>query len=110
MELNYKKLVLDYLNEASVLITETNIPNKENLTYFGDKDEAHWIYNFTLAPLILFTLTKGDSSELRKWSMTMPPAKNGLWGAYSEIIPTILKQAKDPNYVLEVPVPSNSNG
>jgi len=71
------RLVLDYLNEASVLITETNIPNKENLTYFGDKDEAHWIYNFTLAPLILFTLTKGDSSELRKWSMTMPPAKNG---------------------------------
>ena len=40
----------------------------------------------------------------------MPPAKKGLWGAYSEIIRTIMKQAKDPNYVLEVPVPSNSNG
>jgi len=71
------RLILDYLDKRSVLITETNIPNKENLTYFGNGDEAHWIYNFTLAPLILYTLVNGDSSELRKWSMTMPPAKNG---------------------------------
>ena len=69
-------MILDYLDKRSVLITETNIPNKENLTYFGNGDEAHWIYNFTLAPLILYTLVNGDSSELRKWSMTMPPAKN----------------------------------
>ena len=40
----------------------------------------------------------------------MPPAKKGLWGAYSEIIPTILKQAKNPSYELQVAVPSNDNG
>jgi hypothetical protein len=39
----------------------------------------------------------------------MPPAKKGLWGAYSEIIPTILKQSKDPDYVLEVSVPNSQN-
>ena len=35
----------------------------------------------------------------------MPPAKKGLLSAYSEIIPTILKQAKDPSYELKVAVP-----
>ena len=40
----------------------------------------------------------------------MPPAKKGLWGAYSEIVPTILKQAKNPSYELQVAVPSNNNG
>lgn len=39
----------------------------------------------------------------------MPPAKKGLWGAYSEIIPTIFKQAKDPSYELNVAVPNNQN-
>ncbi len=39
----------------------------------------------------------------------MPPIKKGLWGAYSEIIPTIFKQAKDPSYELIVSVPNNQN-
>ena len=34
-----------------------------------------------------------------------PPAKKGLWGAYSEIIPAIIKQAKDPNYKISLSVP-----
>ena len=73
----FLRLILDHLSKNSVIITETNIPNKENLIYFGDRDEAHWIYNFTLAPLILYTLLYGNSKKLRRWSMTMPPAKNG---------------------------------
>ena len=73
----FLRLILDHLSKNSVIITETNIPNKENLIYFGDRDEAHWIYNFTLAPLILYTLLYGNSKKLRRWSMTMPPAKSG---------------------------------
>ena len=36
----------------------------------------------------------------------MPPAKNGLWGAYKEIIPAIFKQARNPNYKIELSVPN----
>jgi fatty acid desaturase len=36
----------------------------------------------------------------------MPQAKKGLWGAYKEIIPALIRQSKDPNYKLEVLVPN----
>jgi len=71
------RFVSTLIDKNVILITETNIPSKENLSYFGDNDEAHWIYNFTLSPLILFTLLGGNCSQLRKWSMTMPPAQEG---------------------------------
>ena len=71
------RFVSTLIDRNAILITETNIPSKENLSYFGNNDEAHWIYNFTLSPLILFTLLSGNCSQLRKWSMTMPPAQEG---------------------------------
>ena len=71
------RFVSTLIDKNTILITETNIPSKENLSYFGNNDEAHWIYNFTLSPLILFTLLGGNCSQLRKWSMTMPPAQEG---------------------------------
>lgn len=71
------RLIISAYNNKTIILTETNIPNKENLSYFGKSDEAHWIYNFTLSPLILFTMLSGNCSMLRKWSMTMPPAKKG---------------------------------
>ena len=36
----------------------------------------------------------------------MPPARKGLWGAYNEIIPALIKQAKDPNYKIPLAIPS----
>ena len=36
----------------------------------------------------------------------MPPARQGLWGAYKEIIPALVKQAKDPNYKISLAIPS----
>ena len=71
------RFISSLIDKDSIIITETNIPSKENLSYFGKGDEAHWIYNFTLSPLILYTLVSGDCSQLRKWSMTMPPAQEG---------------------------------
>ena len=71
------RFVSTLIDKNAILITETNIPSRENLSYFGNNDEAHWIYNFTLSPLILFTLLGGNCSQLRKWSMTMPPAQEG---------------------------------
>lgn len=69
------RTILDHYNQNTLLITETNLPNLENLSYFGNGDEANAIYNFTLPPLLLWTLLMGDSTALRKWSMGMPPAK-----------------------------------
>ncbi len=61
----------------ALIITETNVPNTENLSYFGNRNEAHIIYNFSLAPLLLHALLTGQSSYLRRWMMTMPPAPLG---------------------------------
>ena len=64
-------------SKGSVIVTETNIPNSENLTYFGELDEAHLIYNFSLPPLLVNTLATGDYSHLQQWIKTMPPARPG---------------------------------
>ncbi len=71
------RLLIEHNNKDAILITETNIPNRENLSYFGNANEAHLIYNFTLSPLILYTLLKGKSDLLKQWMMSMPPAQTG---------------------------------
>jgi sucrose phosphorylase len=66
------KLIHDVLAEAAphlMLLTETNVPHRENVTYFGNAgDEAQMIYNFALAPLILWSLTTGDAGALTAWA------------------------------------------
>ncbi len=61
----------------AIIITETNIPNRENLTYFGNANEAHSIYNFSLPPLLVNSLITGNCKYLKSWLMSMPPAQNG---------------------------------
>ena len=68
------RALVDYVDRGIILITETNLPVRENLSYFGNGNEAHWIYNFTLPPLSIFTLMFGDASQIRKWSTGMPRA------------------------------------
>ena len=51
------------------LLTETNVPHQENTSYFGNSgDEAQMIYNFSLAPLIVWSLYKGEAKQLTEWS------------------------------------------
>jgi sucrose phosphorylase len=69
--------ILQLLNPVVALITETNVPNIENLSYFGNRNEAHMIYNFSLPPLILNALLQGRSDHLKTWMMSMPPAPLG---------------------------------
>lgn len=71
------RLLIEHNNPNAVIITETNIPNRENLSYFGNANEAHLIYNFTLPPLILYTMLSGNSALIKQWLMSMPPAQNG---------------------------------
>lgn len=54
------------------ILSETNVPHYENLKYFGDQgDESQIIYNFTLAPLILYGLTTSDAEPLNRWAKTL---------------------------------------
>lgn len=71
------RLLIEQSQNDAVIITETNIPNRENLSYFGNANEAHWIYNFSLPPLLVNTLLTGSCTYLRQWLMSMPPAQNG---------------------------------
>ncbi len=70
------RIILSYNKNKCMIVTETNLPFLENFSYFGRSDEAHIIYNFSLAPLIINTLIKSNSSAFRRWSMSMPPAKD----------------------------------
>ena len=71
------RLLFDYAEERALLLTETNVPNAENLSYFGNMNEAHAIYNFSLPPLVLHAMLNGTARALNQWQMAMPPAQMG---------------------------------
>ncbi|AZT83374.1 alpha-amylase [Marinobacter sp. NP-4(2019)] len=71
------RLLIEHHSPQAVVITETNVPNRENLTYFGNANEAHAIYNFSLPPLLIHTLVTGNCRHLKTWLMSMPPAQLG---------------------------------
>jgi sucrose phosphorylase len=71
------RTLVEHGKADAILITETNIPNRENLGYFGNANEAHMIYNFSLPPLLLNTMVTGNCHYLKQWQMSMPPAQNG---------------------------------
>lgn len=71
------RTLIEHVKPDAVIITETNIPNQENLSYFGNGNEAHGIYNFSLPPLLLYSLTTGNCRCLIQWLMRMPPAHPG---------------------------------
>ena len=67
--------ILDFVAPHVALISETNIPHKENISYFGNgNDEAHMVYNFALPPLVLHTFYTKDSTSLSDWAVTLKPA------------------------------------
>ncbi len=54
------------------LITETNFPHTDNISYFGDgTNEAQLVYNFALPPLTLHTFHTGDARILLDWARTL---------------------------------------
>ncbi len=71
------RLLSNFTTETVVLLTETNVPRTENLSYFGNRNEAHAVYNFPLPPLILHAMYSGTARYLREWQAAMPPAQLG---------------------------------
>lgn len=71
------RLLLDYARTGVRLMTETNVPHEENVSYFGDGDEAHMIYQFSLSPLLLYSYAFGDASYLTAWAARLAPPPDG---------------------------------
>jgi glucosylglycerate phosphorylase len=71
------RAVLDRVFPQVLLITETNVPHHENMSYFGDgSNEAQLVYNFALPPLVLHALHTGEAQALREWASQLKlPAK-----------------------------------
>ena len=71
------RTLIDHVDDDVWLITETNVPAHENLEYFGNGNEAHLIYNFSLPPLLVHALLTGRSTYLRRWMMATAPTPEG---------------------------------
>ncbi len=68
--------LLDMVAPEVVLLTETNVPHPENISYFGTGDEAHMVYQFSLPPLLLHALMNGTASHLTKWAASLNDLPN----------------------------------
>jgi sucrose phosphorylase len=75
------RAIIDYLELPLLILTETNVPHEENISYFGKAvgnaavdslPEAHMVYNFALPPLVLHGAVSGDAGPLRSWAKTLP--------------------------------------
>ncbi|MDY0290584.1 MAG: sugar phosphorylase [Sphaerochaeta sp.] len=76
--IKFMNLLLDSYAPGTLLITETNVPQKENLTYFGTHgDEAHLVYQFPLAPITMYCLQKGRAEVLSEWVRNLPAPQKG---------------------------------
>ncbi len=67
------RAVLDLVAPGVMLVTETNVPHRDNIAYFGDgTNEAHLMYNFSLPPLTLHALRTGNAAKLSRWAADLP--------------------------------------
>lgn len=60
--------VLELVEPGALIMTETNVPHAENITYYGNGDEAQIIYQFSLPPLLLHALYSGNTRYLQAWA------------------------------------------
>lgn len=62
------RTIVDHYVPETTIITETNVPHKENISYFGEGDEAHMVYQFSLPPLLLHAILTENASYLTDWA------------------------------------------
>ena len=71
------RALLDTAGLPVKLLTETNVPHAENVSYFGDRNEAHMVYQFSLAPLLLYSYLFEDCRYLSRWAAALEPPPDG---------------------------------
>jgi len=64
--------IVSHVSPGTKILTETNVPNPENWSYFGNGDEANMVYQFSLPPLLLYTLFSGRAIYLSEWAKGIP--------------------------------------
>jgi len=71
--------VLDEVSPDVVLVTETNVPHAENVSYFGvpPAREADAVYQFALPPLVAHAVLTGDTAPLVVWASHLEPPPPG---------------------------------
>ena len=68
------RAVLDAVAPDVLLVSETNVPHEENISYFGDGyDEAQFVYQFPLPPLVVDAFHQADASQLSRWASGLVP-------------------------------------
>lgn len=71
------RTLLDALAPGTLLLTETNVPHADNITYFGDgSDEANMVYQFALPPLVLHAFVTGRATQLAAWAAGIGPVSD----------------------------------
>nr|WP_286087832.1 sugar phosphorylase [Enterobacter bugandensis] len=72
------RAITEAVAPGTVIITETNVPHKDNISYFGDgENEAQMVYQFSLPPLVLHAVHRQDVNALCQWagSLALPSTK-----------------------------------
>jgi glycosidase len=72
----FRTITDHYMPEATI-ITETNVPHKENISYFGKGDETHMVYQFSLPPLLLHALLAENATYLTDWAASLNDLPEG---------------------------------
>lgn len=75
------RAITDAVAPGTVIITETNVPHNDNVSYFGDgKNEAQMVYQFSLPPLVLHAVHRQDVRALCQWASSLElPSKQTTW-------------------------------
>lgn len=77
------RYVIEKMYPGTMIITETNVPHEENVSYFGhNDDEAHLVYQFPLPPLTLFSYLSQDASKLLAWADSLKHTNLGNKNTY----------------------------
>ena len=71
------RALVDHVAPGARLLTETNVPHAENISYFGNgEDEAHLVYQFALPPLVLHSFVAGSTARLADWAAGVGPVSS----------------------------------
>ncbi|WP_236330081.1 sugar phosphorylase [Enterobacter quasihormaechei] len=75
------RAITDAVAPGTVIITETNVPHKDNISYFGDgENEAQMVYQFSLPPLVLHAVHRQDVKALSQWAGSLAlPSTHTTW-------------------------------
>lgn len=71
------RAIADHVVPGTVIITETNVPHQDNISYLGNgHDEAQMVYQFSLPPLVLHAIHTGSARALRQWASSLDLSSN----------------------------------